>query len=571
MPTQPHSSSAKMGVLVGIDVGGTHTDAVAARDGRVIAQVKERTDPDNLLHSVRGALAGLKLNPAEIIRVNLSTTLATNAVVNDRLEDVGVLVCGGPGIDPGMFRIGRHFYVVPGAIDFRGVEIEALDNARLGAAVGECREKGLDAYAVVGKFSSRNPAQEQRLGAACGQGGGAVSYGHKLSGQLNFPRRIVTAYYNAAVRKTHNAFAAAVSSALGEAGVRAPVHILKADGGTMPLALSREMPVETILSGPSASVMGVMALMTQASGVPGAEQSDFAVLDIGGSTTDIALFANGSPVIERDGIAIGGRLSLVRAIHTRSIGVGGDSRIYRENGVVRLGARVGFSLAFGGREATLTDALNVLGRARAGKIAASASGLAVLAADWGVAAAAVAAAAVDDAVQRIAGALADLVQAINALPVYTLKELLEDRPVAPARLCLAGGPAAALASLLEAATGISVHVPEHYAVANAVGAALARTTAELELYADTAKRLLTIPTLDIRKSIGQEYSLDQAKADARAALAAACVDLGVGAAGNDIAITEASSFNMIEGSRRLGRILRVHAQIQPGLLQTLRS
>ncbi len=568
MPMQPHAFSAGAGLLVGIDVGGTHTDAVAVRDGQVIAQVKELTDPDNLLHSVSGALDGLNLDSADISRVNLSTTLATNAVVNGTLEEVGVLVCGGPGIDPEMFRIGRHYYAVPGAIDFRGVEIEALDADRLAVVAAECRKKGLDAYAVVSKFSSRNPEQERRMGALCGQDGGAVSYGHKLSGRLNFPRRIVTAYYNAAVRKTHDAFATAVFNALAEAGARAPVHILKADGGTMPLGLSREMPVETILSGPSASVMGIMALAGVMSGFT---RNDFAVLDIGGSTTDIALFANGSPVVERDGIAIGGRLSLVRALRTLSIGVGGDSRICRENGTIRLGARVGFSLAFGGREATLTDALNVLNRARAGDISASASGIAALALDWGMNAVDLASAAVEDAIQRIAGALAELVRAINALPVYTLKELLEDRPVAPARLCLAGGPAEALASLLETATGIPAYVPEHYAVANAVGAAFARTTAELELYADTAKGLLTIPTLNIRKNVGQDYSLDQAKADARAALAAACADLGVSAAGNDIAITEASSFNMIEGLRRSGRTLRVRAQIQPGLLQTLRS
>ena len=568
MPARPRSCSAEADILVGIDVGGTHTDAVAVRRGRVSAQAKERTDPDNLLNSVRGALAALQLDPTGIARVNLSTTLATNAVVSGRLEEVGVLVSGGPGIDPEAFRIGRHYYAIPGAVDFRGVEIAALDEAHLAAAASECREKGLAAYAVAGKFSSRNPEQEQRMGAAIGRAE-HISFGHKLSGRLNFPRRIVTAYYNAAVRKTHNAFARAVSSALGEAGVHAPVHILKADGGTMPLALSSDMPVETILSGPSASVMGIMAL---AGDMPGFAENDAAVLDIGGSTTDIALFADGSPVIERDGIAINSRLSLVRAIHTRSIGVGGDSRICREGGIIRLGERIGFSRAFGGHEATLTDALNLLGRAQAGDISASAAGLAALAADWDLPATVLAAAAADDAAQRIAGALDELTRAINARPVYTLRELLEDRPIVPKCLCLAGGPAVALAPLLETVTGLPAQAPRHYAVANAVGAALARTTAELELYADTAKGMLIIPALGIRKSVGQDYSLDQAQADARAALRASCATLNADsgmAAETDIAITEASSFSMIEGARRSGRTLRVRAQIQPGLLHAL--
>lgn len=126
-----------------------------------------------------------------------------------------------------------------------------------------------------------------------------IALGHRLSGRLNFPRRIATAYWNAAVWTLHNRFADAVEASLKDMGIDAPAYLLKADGGAIPLSVSRERPVEALLSGPAASVMGMMALMPSCS-------EDTLVLDMGGTTTDIALLAAGQPVLSPDDLVVNG-------------------------------------------------------------------------------------------------------------------------------------------------------------------------------------------------------------------------------------------------------------------------
>ena len=159
----------------------------------------------------------------------------------------------------------------------------------------------------------------------------ALTLGHHLSGALNFPRRIATAYYNSASLRLHNAFVDAVTAVLADLGCRAPVFLLRADGGSIPLQRSRPYPVHSLLSGPAASVMGALAL-TQDLG------SCSLLMDIGGTTTDLALFVAGSPVLDREGMTVQGRRTLVRALATRSIGIGGDSLVsLQEDGCVCTG------------------------------------------------------------------------------------------------------------------------------------------------------------------------------------------------------------------------------------------
>lgn len=165
-----------------------------------------------------------------------------------------------------------------------------------------------------------------------------IALGHRLSGRLNFPRRIATAYWNAAVWTLHNRFADAVEASLKDMGIDAPAYLLKADGGAIPLSVSRERPVEALLSGPAASVMGMMALMPSCS-------EDTLVLDMGGTTTDIALLAAGQPVLSPDDLVVNGRSTLVRALKSVSIGLGGDSQVTVAPGIqvgpLRKGARAG--------------------------------------------------------------------------------------------------------------------------------------------------------------------------------------------------------------------------------------
>ena len=307
-------------------------------------------------------------------RVTLGATLAVNALVQGKTDAVGLALSAGPGLDPRRFALGEHVCVVPGGLDHRGTEISPLITADLEKQAARWREDGIAAVACVGKFSPRNAAHEQKMAQAVRRGAETsvqnasnadaqdalcITLGHRLSGRLNFPRRIATAYFNASVQRLHSRFLDAVENALAKAGVRAAVRLLKADGGAVPLCLSRREPVQSILSGPAASVMGVLALC------PAAREGCSLLLDMGGTTTDMALVVDGSPVVDRDGMVLQGRRTLVRALASVSIGVGGDSLLtvngHGAGASLRVGPeRQGPAVAFGGSSPTLLDALNVL-------------------------------------------------------------------------------------------------------------------------------------------------------------------------------------------------------------------
>lgn len=557
-------------MLLGIDVGGTHTDAVVLDRGRVVAEAKVPTDHDNLLLSVRAALAAVLrgVDPGAVRRVNLSTTLSTNAIVEGKTEEVGVLVAAGPGIDPENHRTGGHFHVLGGAVDHRGTEVAPLDGEALAAAVAAMRAAGVRVFAAVGKFSTRNPAHERAMARALDQGGGAdhVTLGHSLSGVLNFPRRMATAYFNSAVWRQYNDFAWAAQESLADFGLNAEINVLKADGGTMPLELSRALPVHSILSGPAASVMGMIALCDI--------RDDCVILDVGGTTTDIAVFADGSPVIEEHGMTVGSYPTLVPALKVRSIGVGGDSALRLGPAGVTVGPdRRGPALATCGCGAgrpgapALIDALNVAGACAFGDVEASRRGLAELGAARGLSAGELARQAVDAAVGAIVLAARDLVDEINSKPVYTIRELLGGRQVRPVRHYVMGGPAGPLAPLLARASGLDVRLPDHHAVANAIGAALTRTTLEAELFADTQKGRMLIPALGVDRPVARGYSLAEAEADARGALAEHIRSLGADLEGAEPEITESGAFNMVEGARTVGRTIRVKCQVRPGIVR----
>lgn len=547
-------------MYLGLDVGGTHTDAVLLDDHGIVSFFKTVTDHDNLPASIMGALEAVTagIDRARVRRVNLSTTLSTNAIVEHKTEPVGVLITAGPGIDPQSLAVGECFHVIPGSIDHRGTETAPLDRAALKRAREQCAERGIRAFAAVGKFSTRNPAHEEQIMAALEGAADVVTMGHRLSGQLSFPRRVNTAYFNAAVWRTAEAFAAAMESSLAALGITAPINILKADGGTMPLAFSRLVPVESILSGPAASIMGIVALCRIT--------EDAVILDIGGTTTDIALFAGGAPLVERGGIVLDGRATLVRALQTSSIGIGGDSAIHIDGAAVTVGPdRRGPSMAEGGRTPTLLDALNCRGEASHGDVGASRRGIASLAQKHERNADELAGAALAFALDRIHAAVQHLLDEINNRPVYTIHEMLEGHRLAPTRLYLMGGPAGALAEPLVKRFGLPSTVPEHFTVANAIGAALSRTTMEIELFADTAKGRLMIPALEVAASIDQRYTIEDARRDAREHLARHLAAIGAGVGADDAEITEESSFAMVEGYRRTGRDIRVKCQIKPAV------
>ena len=341
--------------------------------------------------------------------------------------------------------------------------------------------------------------------------------------------------------------------------IEAEVNILKADGGTMPMARALETPVQSIFSGPAASVMGILAITRT--------DTDSLILDIGGTTTDIAIFAGGQPLLEREGISIEGRPTLVRAIHVESIGIGGDSLLQVEQAAVLVGPqRLGPCMARGGALPTLMDAFNVLNLAAFGDVERSAQGVEALAARSGMTGRQLAAKAVDTALNAISAKIEDLIALVNSRPVYTIHEILEDRPIAPAQLIIIGGPAAVFQELLRTRLGMEVVVPPLYEVANAIGAALTRSTAYLDLTADTAKGKVSVPRLAIYRSIPRSYDLDTAIGEARSLLIGDLEQAGVSISPEEVQITQADSFNIVEDFYTAGRNIRVVAQVQPAVI-----
>lgn len=563
-------------MLLGIDVGGTHTDAVAIDmkgAAKVVASCKVRTKDDDLLWSVTEALRTIlsEIDQNEVTQLNLSTTLSTNAIVQGKTEDVGVIISAGPGIDPHNYMPCKDFHVIDGSIDHRGNEIRALSRRQLTSAIDECRENGVRVFAAVGKFSTRNPRHENEIRTTIRRGkdddghemADFVTTGHQLGGALNFPRRVATAYFNCSVWRLYNDFATAVERALEEMGLgHITVNILKADGGTMPVPHSRTMPVQSIFSGPAASVMGIIALTDIF--------HDSVILDIGGTTTDIAVFADGAPLIEREGISIGSHPTLVSALKVHSIGIGGASALSVVGEEVRVGPnRLGPSVCLGGERVTLTDALNYKGLCEVGDVEKSRTAIDAFAAQHSLSGEKLATHAVDYASSAIYDATRELLDEINSKPVYTIHELIENKRVVPKKVYLVGGPAQALKMDVFRRFQLSTEVPENYGVANAVGAALTRSTWELELFADTQRHVLFIPSLSYRENVHSSYSQSDAEKDAVNQLTMQLDSMGVFLRDEDAQITHSSSFNMVEEMSQVGKNIRVKCQVRPGVVTTL--
>lgn len=556
-------------MYLGIDAGGTHTDAAVIHEGRVLATAKVPTDHERLPASLAAALAALppSLKLDRVRRVTLGATLAVNALVQGRGDAVGMALSAGPGMAPLRFSMGDYTHVTPGGLDHRGVETTPLDMRSLREAAAQWREQGIRAFAAVGKFSPRNPAHERAMADVLAPLG-HVTQGCRLSGLLNFPRRIAGAWFNSAVWRLHNTFVDAVEEALRHAGITAPVRLLKADGGAAMLSASRNRPLESILSGPAAGVMGVMALCPL--------EGDSLLLDMGGTTTDLALFADAMPVLDRNGMRLpdgrgAERGTHVRALATRSLGTGGDSRIRVERDGVAVGPfRDGPAMAFGGTRPTLLDALNTLGtEGEAGNAARSREGVAELARRCGMPPPTLAAEAARKAVEYVVEGARALLNHVNERPVYTLAALLRDRPVRPERAWLVGGPAPLVRRLLEEALGIPVRVPTGADAANAVGAALAMPAAELELFADTTRGVARAPALDWERTIDRRYTLEQAKEEARQLLRAR-VEAQTGEAAPRVDVLEAELFATLDQRGHGGRDIRVRCRTAPGIAESAR-
>lgn len=553
-------------MIIGIDMGGTHIDGAIVANGKIIKTTKNTTDRDDLFKTIWTTLQELikDIDKGQIARIHLSTTVSTNALVENKVSKVGMIVQSGPGRNYDFSAAGDQVEFIAGYVDHRGIVVKEVAKSEISTIKDNFTKSGMESIGIVGKFSTRNPSHEIQVSEMLGDHFDTVTMGHSLSGRLNFPRRVHTTYLNAAVSRTFRAFADNMEKSLEKEGINVPVHILKADGGTMDLGTAKNKPVETILSGPAASFMGLSALFS--------ESEDGILLDIGGTTTDIFFLAHGVPLFEPLGISIGSHKTLIRAIYSTSIGFGGDSYVRVEDNNLRIGPhRAGRPIAFGGEHLTPTDAMVALGKLEATGKQQAIAALTKLAKQLKLSIQETANKILDEMVSLIKERVDASLAAINSRPVYTIKELLEGKEVQPQFINIIGGPAKILAPLLAEKFNIKVKYPEEYAVANAIGAALAKPTIEINMHVDTERGILSVPEVEIYETIERNYSLATAQNRALEIVTTAARKLGAPKDNIEAEIVESNSFNMVRGFAKASKNIRVRAQTTPGLIYALKG
>jgi len=551
-------------MILGLDVGGTQTDAVLLNGEGVLVETKTPTGED-LLGTLRTAIEKVTDSaPSEKIeRMVFSTTMATNAIVQDRLDAAGMIVSAGPGMNPEWFSVGPAYHVVGGCLDHQGFEAMPVDREAVRVAAEDILEKGISVVGIVGKFSVRNPAHELQMAGWIKNRFSYIALGHQVSGSLNFPRRTTTTYLNAALHRIHKTFSSSLIQILDEQSLNAPRYLLKPDGGTIDLGFTLYSPSGTAQSGPAASVMGALAL----DGCPDTSL----VLDVGGTTTDMSVVLDGIPLLEPRGIRIGPYQTLIRSLLTHSIGIGGDSEITAGgDGALRIGpCRQGPPIAFGGTVPTPTDAMVALGFLKAGSLAESGARDAMkkigglIGRDPEVAARRV----LETMADTIAGSARAFLHRINSRPVYTIHEVLQEEKIIPGSVVVIGGPAPHIAPFIGKALGLPHRVPEHFGVANAIGAAVARVTAEITLQADTERGSLVIPEAGIDKKIPFRFNSQNAMSLARDVLREQARKIGADPESLEISVIEEQVFNMIRGYSRTGQNIRIRLCITPGIIR----
>ncbi|HEY3283816.1 MAG TPA: hydantoinase/oxoprolinase family protein, partial [Armatimonadota bacterium] len=311
------------GIGLGIDAGGTYTDAVIydLTERRLLAKAKSLTTYHDLVEGIRGALS--QLPPEQLARVevtSLSTTLATNAIVEGRGHKVGLLVLA--PWDWFAESIGHQPYIrVPGSVNSEGEVVEPLDEGACRVAIDQLLgEERCAALVIAGYGVLRNPEQANRLRELVAERHPEVPVicSHEVSRRLNGLRGAQTAVANARLLPIIRHLLDSVHQALVEFRVPGKLMVVKGDGTPVDEGLARARPVETILSGPAASVSGARIL----TGL-----DDALVMDIGGTTTDCAIIRDGHVAVSPDGARVGDWVMSVDVVEMCTVGLGGDSRI----------------------------------------------------------------------------------------------------------------------------------------------------------------------------------------------------------------------------------------------------
>ena len=466
---------------VGIDVGGTYTDAVFIHDGHIQHTAKVPTRSENIVETLLDAFDTLKIaDEKSIDQITVSTTLVTNAILQKRIPSVELLLFSGNGMSVDALPWPVPYLELTGEMDFRGREVEPPDQGEWESLQLSDRRGKPAHVAIVGKFSHRNCLHEEQLADYLRQLHPSlpIALGHEW-GQTNFYRRSLTTYLNLGVSDLYTEFAQQLQSAVTARNIKAPIFILKADGGIVPLAKIR--PIESIYSGPAASVL---AALTQ-----NEPNTSSIIVDIGGTTTDMGLVLSGVPLLSTRGAQIGPFATLVRTLAVRSIPVGGDSVLRAtDQGFSLESYRLGPAYCLGGNVPTPTDAMRYLGLIDYGDESLAEEGLASLLPpeqQTPKLLQELATAILDTVVERIAEAVDSLKQEWQEEPAYKVWEVLHPHEDQAFRTLVSGGGARGISTALGKRLRTPVNLGYFPEISNALGAAMARSTIDCTLHLDT--------------------------------------------------------------------------------------
>jgi N-methylhydantoinase A/oxoprolinase/acetone carboxylase beta subunit len=440
---------------IGVDVGGTNTDAVLV-DGRdVIAEAKTPTTPEVTAGIVRALRSVVEASGVEVARVQtvmIGTTHFTNAVVEARrLAPTGVIRLGLPATEalppmtdwPATLRaaLGEHVHLCHGGHEFDGRRISPVDPDELRRVAAEFADNEIATVAISSVFSPVNAEAEQEAAEviAAELPAAAISLSHEL-GRMGLLERENATIMNACLRELATQIVAAFHTALGELGIDAPVYLSQNDGTLMSVDFAERYPVATFASGPTNSMRGAAFL----SGL-----ADCAVVDIGGTTSDVGILQAGFPREASVAVDIGGVRTNFRMPDVLSLGIGGGSHV---SGAEVGPQSVGYELTsrarvFGGDVLTATDLAVAAGLADIGDRERVRD--------------------IDpaQALARIAERIAETVDRMKTSPD-------------PIPVVVVGGGSILLGDSLQGASELVK--PERFAVANAIGAAIAQVGGEVD-------------------------------------------------------------------------------------------
>ncbi|TGE37102.1 hydantoinase/oxoprolinase family protein [Desulfosporosinus fructosivorans] len=546
---------------VGIDVGGTYTDAVFIHDGHIQQTAKVPTRSENLVETLMMAFDQLNIPDEQALsQITVSTTLVTNAILQNRIPPVQLLLFSGNGMSVDALPWPVSYLELTGEMDFRGREIEPPKQSEWGEFLTPNLRENPALVAIIGKFSHRNNLHEEQLSTYLRGINPSlrIALGHTW-GQANFYRRSLTTYLNLAVSDLYREFAQQLQSAVSARKILAPISILKADGGIVPLAKIR--PIESIYSGPAASIL---AALTQSE-----PTTSSIIVDIGGTTTDIGIVLSGVPLLSSKGAQIGPFSTLVRTLAVRSIPVGGDSAIHSaDQGFVLEEYRLGPAYCLGGNIPTPTDAMRYLGLIEYGNERLAEEALAsILPIERRTPEFLheLAEAIIETVAEKIAGAVDSLKREWQEEPAYKVWEVLHPQEAHTFNTLVSGGGARGMTLALEKRLKTPVTLGLYPEVSNALGAAMAKPTFDCTLHLDTYMKRYRV------EETGEQGTWSGALRPHREVegfldTLAQQLATSYGLQLNDVEKEPFDFFPIVKGYKTVGQIVRGAVHLRPGVI-----